>query len=202
MSEPARDLIQARQGEEIARHGERLGSVERQLSEVLTNFAAIRGTLMDQAAVLGPLRDVNERLEGLQRRFDRLFPPEESDGAEFYSPAPVPRWWEEMSEADRERHLERIRNWVDTVYRPMFGIIAARLPADWERRPFCLTVLDVMAELHKVLYLQPVRTQGMLSGQAELLSRLIPALADLMTNEARDDLARQRWDRRAANEAG
>ena len=64
------------------------------------------------------------------------------------------------------------------------AISAARLPACWEQHTFCLTALDVASELHAVLYLQATRNQGLLAGQAELLTRLMPALAALMAAEA------------------
>src|SRR5262249_34722889 len=77
----------------------------------------------------------------------------------------------------------RLRSWVRDVYLPTFGHLAQRLPACWEQHTFCLTVLDVASELHAVLYLQATRNQGLLAGQAELLTRLMPALAALMSAE-------------------
>ena len=88
-----------------------------------------------------------------------------------------------MSGDDRQQAIGRLRSWVRDVYLPVFGHLAAKLPACWEQHTFCLTVLDVASELHAVLYLQATRNQGLLAGQAELLTRLIPALAALMAAE-------------------
>jgi type IV secretory pathway TraG/TraD family ATPase VirD4 len=72
---------------------------------------------------------------------------------------------------------------VRDVYLPAFGHLAHKLPACWDQHILCLTVLDVASELHSVLYLQATRNQGLLAGQAELLTRLLPALATLMAAE-------------------
>ena len=66
---------------------------------------------------------------------------------------------------------------------------------------FCLTVLDVASELHSVLYLQATRNQGLLAGQAELLTRLMPALAALMAAEGTSCPHAQSRVRPAANGA-
>ena len=101
----------------------------------------------------------------------------------FYTPIPAPRFWQ-LHGQDRDQAAGRLRSWVRDVYQPAFGHLAARLPACWEQHTFCLTVLDVASELHAVLYLQATRNQGLLAGQAELLTRLMPALAALMAAEA------------------
>ena len=77
-----------------------------------------------------------------------------------------------------------IMPWAASTAMPSSPSFAARLPACWEQHTFCLTVLDVASELHAVLYLQATRNQGLLAGQAELLTRLMPALAGLMAAEA------------------
>jgi hypothetical protein len=66
----------------------------------------------------------------------------------------------------------------------VFGHLAHKLPACWDQHTLCLTILDVASELHSVLYLQATRNQGLLAGQAELLTRLMPALAALVAAEA------------------
>ncbi len=74
---------------------------------------------------------------------------------------------------------------VEHVYRPGFGHLAARLRPCWEHHDLCLYCLDIAAELHAVLYLQSRRTPSVLSGQAEYATRVLPALADLMSAETR-----------------
>jgi hypothetical protein len=55
----------------------------------------------------------------------------------------------------------------------------------WESHDLCLYCLDIAAELHAVLYLQSRRTVSLLNGQAEYATRVLPALADLMSTETR-----------------
>jgi len=71
------------------------------------------------------------------------------------------------------------------VYRPGFGHLAARRRPCWESHDLCLYCLDIAAELHAVLYLQSRRTIPLLNGQAEYATRVLPALADLMSTETR-----------------
>jgi hypothetical protein len=43
--------------------------------------------------------------------------------------------------------------------------------------------LDILSQLWSVLYLQPERSAGLLSGQAEFQARLLPALAEQLRTE-------------------
>jgi hypothetical protein len=79
--------------------------------------------------------------------------------------------------------LAEIKAEVDKVFIPTFGHIARKIPPCWNEHPFCITVLDVLVELHKVLWCQPVRLAGTLSGEAEFLTRLAPAMTDLLAKE-------------------
>src|SRR5262249_33902765 len=121
-------------------------------------------------------------VDELAGRFGALFPDGDTDGA-FYTPIPTPRFWQ-LSGEDRQQAIGRLRSWVRDVYRPAFGHLAAKLPACWEQHTFCLTVRAVARDLHAVLYRRAPRTRGPLAGQADLLPRLMPALAALMAAEA------------------
>jgi hypothetical protein len=185
MSEPAgldAALQQgARNAERIAGLDAALASLSAKVGELGTAVAAVQGTITDQAEVLRSVDGLKDTVDELARRFNALFPDGDTGGA-FYSPIPTPRFWQ-LSGDEREQAVGRLRSWVRDVYRPTFGHLAARLPACWEQHTFCLTVLDVASELHAVLYLQAKRNQGLLAGQAELLTRLMPALAALMAAE-------------------
>src|SRR6266516_261319 len=154
----------------------------KRIGELGTAVEAVQGTIADQAEVLGSVDGLKETVDELLHRFHALFPDGDTDGA-FYSPIPTPRFWQ-LHGQDREQAIGRLRSWVRDVYQPVFGHLAARLPACWEQHTFCLTVLDVASELHAVLYLQATRNQGLLAGQAERLARLMPALAALMAAES------------------
>src|SRR5215470_6011632 len=158
-----------------------LDGVTRRLSELSTAVEAVQGTITDQAEVLRSVDGLKDTVDELAHRIGALFPDGDTDGA-FYTPIPTPRFWQ-LHGADRDQAVDRLRSWVRGVYVPAFGHLAAKLPACWEQHTFCLTILDVASELHAVLYLQATRNQGLLAGQAELLTRLMPALAALMAAE-------------------
>jgi len=102
-----------------------------------------------------------------------------------YHPDPAPRWWK-LAPAGRAEPLARLRAWVDQVYRPGYGHLAATLGPCWEAHDLCLYGLDIACALWSVLYLQPGRTAGLLSAQAEYQARILPALAaQLMTETTR-----------------
>jgi hypothetical protein len=188
MTEPAGLDAALRQG---TRNSERIAALDAaitgltaKLGELRTAVDAITGTLAGQAEVLRSVDGLKETVDELLHRFTTLFPDDDKDsGRKFYSPIPTPRFWQ-LRGTERERAIDRLRSWVRDVYLPTFGHLAQTLPACWDQHTFCLTVLDVASELHSVLYLQATRNQGLLAGQTELLTRLMPALAALMAAEA------------------
>jgi hypothetical protein len=99
-----------------------------------------------------------------------------------YQPSPAPAW-QSLSPSDRQEPVARLRAWVDQVYRPGYGHLAATLAPCWPAHDLCLYALDVLASLWSVLYLQPDRTPGLISAQAEFQARLLPALAGQLQAE-------------------
>jgi hypothetical protein len=186
MSQPAGLDAALRQGtqntERIAALEAAVASLAAKLGELGTAVEAVQSTITGQAEVLCSVDGLKDTVDELLCRFNALFPDGDTGGA-FYTPIPAPRFWQLHGEG-REQAVGRLRSWVRDVYQPVFGHLAAKLPACWEQHTFCLTALDVASELHAVLYLQATRNQGLLAGQAELLTRLMPALAALMAAEA------------------
>ena len=107
---------------------------------------------------------------------------QQDDDADRYQPDPAPPWWR-LAPADRAEPLARLRAWVEQVYRPGYGHLAATLAPCWEAHDLCLYALDIAAALWSVLYLQPERTPGLLSAQAEYQARILPALAAQLLTE-------------------
>ena len=97
-------------------------------------------------------------------------------GPDGYHPEPPPHWWELPADG-RAEPIARLRAWVEQVYRPGYGHLAATLAPCWEAHDLCLYGLDIAAGQWSVLYLQPLRTPGLLSAQAEYQARILPALA-------------------------
>ena len=105
-----------------------------------------------------------------------------SEDLDGYHPEPAPQWW--VLPADRRvEPITRLRAWVEHVYRPGYGHLAATLGPCWETHDLCLYALDIAASLWSVLYQQPVRTPVLLSAQAEYQARILPALADQLQTE-------------------
>ena len=167
---------------QLSEHAERLSALDsrqaaadgetRQRLDVLSALAAaVKRTLTDQAVILSGLTD----------RLERLDP---ADGQEtiLYTPSASPRFWQ-LSGADREETIAKLRGWVDQIYRPGYGQLAGALGPCWEQHPLCLYTLDWLSELWSVLYLQPTRTAGTLAGQAEWQTRILAAAADQMARE-------------------
>ena len=74
--------------------------------------------------------------------------------------------------------LTRLSAWVNQIYRPGYGHLAAALGPCWDQHPLCLYGLDWLMELWSVLYLTPERKPSALASQAEWQTRLLPALAE------------------------
>lgn len=105
-----------------------------------------------------------------------------SAGADGYSPAPSPTWWKLAPDARREPVI-RLRAWVEQVYRPGYGRLAATLGPCWASHDLCLYGLDILSELWSALYLQPQRSPALLTAQAEYQARILPALASQLQAE-------------------
>src|SRR5258708_35038644 len=170
-----------RNAADIQALAERLDEVKSKLGRLGTVLDGVQGRVSDQAVILQSADGLAETVDELIRRFNAIFPPDDPNTG-FYSPVQTPRFWLLDGEG-KAQAVARLRAWVEQVYQPAFGHVARSLPGCWEHHPFCLTVLDVASELHSCLYLQPRRNQGLLSGQGELLTRLMPALAELMAKD-------------------
>ena len=99
-----------------------------------------------------------------------------------YQPGPASAWWT-LTGDSRQEPVARLRGWVDQVYRPGYGHLAAALAPCWPSHDLCLYALDIASALWSVLYLQPERTPGLVSAQAEYQARILPALAAQLAAE-------------------
>jgi hypothetical protein len=144
------------------------------------HHAAVSGQLAeltDQAAALGHV--VEEHAAALIRLTVTSQTDPDPDG---YRPEPAPAWWK-LAASERQEPIARLRAWVEQIYRPGYGHLAATLGSCWPAHDLCLYGLDIAAELWSVLYLQPDRSPGLVSAQAEYQARILPALADQLRIE-------------------
>ena len=145
--------------QQLADHHEQLI----QLTELVTG---IGDTLREHEAALAALAE----------------PTPADDDPDRYRPSPPPAWWK-LAAAERQQPIARLQAWVQQVYQPGYGHLAATLGPCWQAHDLCLYGLDIMSGLWSVLYSQPRRTPGMLSAQAEYQARILPALADQLRLE-------------------
>ena len=163
--------------DQLAAHAEQLTRLDTRQAD---HHAAVSGRLAEltgQTAAIG--RAVEEHAAALARLTVTSQTDAEADG---YHPEPAPAWWK-LTAADRQEPIARLRAWVEQVYRPGYGHLAAALGPCWDQHDLCLYGLDIPAELWQVLYLQPARTPGLVSAQAEYQARILPALADQLRIE-------------------
>jgi hypothetical protein len=178
--------------DQLAAHHERIQQLEEreaghfaaisgQLTQIADMLTTISGTVNDHAAAVARLEDLDQQVAELASHIAG----NAADADSGYRPGPAPRWWKLTGQA-RQEPIARLRAWVEQVYRPGYGQLAATLGPCWEAHDLCLYALDIAAELWSVLYLQSSRTPALLSAQAEYQTRILPALAEqLMTETSR-----------------
>ncbi len=160
----------------------RLAELGRQLADTTDSVSGIHATADRQAAILDSLDGLDQQVAALATQLTDLTPTRGhgdhgEDGS--YQPAPTARWWK-LTGDERDQALARLRAWVEQIYRPGYGHLAAALGPCWDQHPLCLYGLDWLMELWSLLYLAADRTAGTIASQAEWQTRLLPALAEQM----------------------
>ena len=130
------------------READHHAALSRQLAELTGQAAAISRIVQEHAAALGHLTAPSPA--------DR-----DTDG---YHPGPALAWWK-LTADDRQEPVTRLRAWVEHVYRPGYGHLAAGLGPCWPSHDLCLYGLDILSELWSALYLQPARSRARASGR-------------------------------------
>ena len=153
------------------------------LAAILDQLAACREqiTRLD-AREAGHHEAVTTRLAELGNLAADLSQLPASEDPDGYQPGLPPAWWT-LTPQERQEPLAHLRSWVEKVYRPGYGHLAATLAPCWAAHDLCLYALDILSELWSALYLQPRRTPGLVSAQAEYQARILPALAGQLQAE-------------------
>jgi hypothetical protein len=152
------------------------------LAQLTTVVNAMKGTQENHKELLRSLEGLPDAVYTLADRLNEIAP--EDDDPKFYVPQPSPRFWKLEGEA-RDQAVERLRAWVGQVYRPGYGWLSAQLADCWPEHPICLYALDLLSEIWSVLYLNEKRTALTLAGQADLQTRVMPAIAEQLARETR-----------------
>jgi hypothetical protein len=199
MSEPDADDVLAAALIQIAGHAERIADLDGREATHHTEtgkliaslggrtdalgarFDAVTTILGRHATVINAIDGIDRQVTAIARQLAELASSDEDD--EGYQPAAAPRWWHPR-DPEKATATARLQAWVEHVYRPGYGFLAATLPPCWEHHPLCLYTLDWLSELWSVIYIGQQRTAGTLAAQAEWQTRLLPAAAAQMAREA------------------
>jgi hypothetical protein len=149
-----------------------------------STVSELKDTTASHAATLAALDGLDRQVAELAARADGHIPGDGDGDRPAYQPSAAPKFWK-LDGPARDQAVSRLRAWVEQVYRPGYGHLAASLGECWEQHPLCLYILDWLSELWSVLYLAPTRTAGTLAGQAEWHTRLLAAAAEQLARETR-----------------
>ena len=180
---------------QLTQFGERVALLENRVTENLRHvdvtlanmsgaITSLQKAVDGQASVVESLGGLGESVRLLAAHVAGLLPPAEDDPPPGYTPRPAIHWWT-VKDEERQAAVAHLGAWVEQVYRPHYGHLAAMLGACWADHPLCLVQLDWLSELHSVLYFQPKRSAALLSAQAEFGTRIVPALAEQLARETR-----------------
>jgi hypothetical protein len=171
-------LLDQREATHFRETASRLADLARTLAETSNRMEASHDVAARQSALLDTLDGLDQQVGALAARLTDITAGKGNDASgQEYQPVPTPRWWK-LDGTEREEALARLRAWVEQIYRPGYGHLAAALGPCWDQHPLCLYGLDWLMELWSVLYLTPERNTSALASQAEWQTRLLPALAE------------------------
>jgi hypothetical protein len=160
-----------------AREASHFAEVNAQLTQLVSMISTLGRGLVDNTAALARVDTLDRQVSDLITRTGYDVG---DDGG--YQPGPAPAWWK-LTPDERQSPLAELHAWVEQVYRPGYGHLAAALRPCWPEHDLCLYGLDILHQLWSALYLQPQRTTGLLSAQAEYQARILPALAAQLAAE-------------------
>jgi hypothetical protein len=160
----------------LAQHAERLGQLETRVAANLQQCEIVTEGLAGGITDLRTLVEQQGQLiEALSQLVATIVLPDDDDSL-GYKPRPPVHWWKIKGD-ERQKAVDRLAAWVEQVYRPYYGHLAAGLGTCWQDHPLCLVGLDIVSELHSVLYFNK-RTASLLSAQAEYATRVLPAFGE------------------------
>jgi len=167
----------------------------RRIDELTHDCASARQQVDGLSGAVGVLtgraEDIEQRLTEVSALLGRMSgqlsaltaPPAEADDDVTYRVNPPPPWWKPADQRCQDA-ADRLADWVQEVYRPVFGYLADLLAPCWRRHPLCLAYLDVLHEAWCLLYLQD-RDPKMVFVQLDWLTRSLLQAAEVMANETR-----------------
>jgi hypothetical protein len=106
------------------REASHLAALTERLDEITGLVTGIGGTLADHVAALARLEDLERQVTDLAAHLAPDTPA--GPDPDRYRPGPAPNWWK-LTIAERQEPISRLRAWVEQVYRPGYGHLAATL---------------------------------------------------------------------------
>jgi hypothetical protein len=149
-------------------------TLSKRLTELTELITGVGHTLEDDGTILARFEALDRQVAGLTAQL--------APDIGGYQPDPAPAWWK-LPATERQEPIARLQAWVEQVYLPGYGHLAATIGTCWPSHDLCLYALDILSGLWSVLYLQPSRTARLLSAQAEYQARILPALAAQLVTE-------------------
>ena len=119
------DAREAAHYQEIA---PRLHQLTAEASSLTATIARINETLRRHSMIVNGLDGLDRQVEELAQRLTQPAGSGGDDTQPGYQPVPPPRWWR-LGDRERDTMTGRLRAWVEQIYRPGYGQIAATLPA-------------------------------------------------------------------------
>ena len=119
----------------------------------------LKGTTASHAETLAALDGLDRQVAELAATVAGDIPGDGDGDRPAYQPSAAPKFWK-LDGPARDQAIGKLRAWVEQVYRPGYGHLAASLGECWEQHPLCLYILDWLSELWSVLYLAPSAHRG------------------------------------------
>ena len=160
------------------REAAHFGELSGQLTQLAGMVTTLSRTLAEDTAAMARLNALDHQVTELAAKLTGRGGNDQDDG---YQPRPATSWWT-LPADERQAPVAELRDWVEHVYRPGYGHLAA-IGTCWPEHDLCLYVLDILSQLWCALYLQPSRSTSLLSAQAEYHARILPALAAQLATE-------------------
>jgi hypothetical protein len=149
-----------------------------QVTQLADMITTVSRALADDTAALARLDVLDRQVTELARHL----PGKGGDSEEGFRPRLASAWWR-LAPGERRAPVAELQDWVEHVYRPGYGHLACTLGPCWAEHDLCLYGLDIASQLWCALYLQPARSTGLLSAQAEYQVRILPAIAAQLAAE-------------------
>jgi hypothetical protein len=171
---------------DVTRRTEELAQDCAATQEQVDRLSGALGTLTGQAEDIElRLADMTALLGRMSAQISALASPPGEVGCDDmgYRVNPAPPWWQPADQRCQDT-ADRVADWVQEVYRPVYGYLADLLPPCWRQHPLCLAYLDVLHEAWCLLYLQH-RDPKMVFAQLDWLTRSLLQAAEVMANETK-----------------